>query len=117
MPSVTYGIGGFDPSKPNNNIIEIIEDDPISPPPPSATPASIRVALRRLHGITLQQLDAIITQVISSMPDAGDREDAEILWQYAVQIERTHPLVGAIAMALNLTNEQVDDVFRAAANV
>lgn len=117
MPSVTYGLGGFDPSKPNNNIIEIIEDDPIPPPPPFASPASIRVALRRLHGITLPQLNAVISQVISSMPDPGDREDAEILWEYSVQIERYHPLVGAIAMALNLTDEQVDDVFRATANV
>ena len=23
---VTYGLGGYDPSKPNNNIVEIIED-------------------------------------------------------------------------------------------
>jgi hypothetical protein len=25
MKSVTYGIGGFDPSKPNNNIVEEID--------------------------------------------------------------------------------------------
>ena len=25
MKIVTYGLGGFDPSKPNNNIVEIIE--------------------------------------------------------------------------------------------
>ena len=24
---VTYGIGGYDPSKPNDNIVEIIEDE------------------------------------------------------------------------------------------
>ena len=23
--TITYGLGGFDPSKPNNNIVEIIE--------------------------------------------------------------------------------------------
>lgn len=117
MPTVVYGLGGYDPTKPNDNIIEVIENDPVGPPPPFATPASIRVALRRLHGITLSQLDAIIAQVIASMPDAGDQEDAEILWQYAVEIERNHPLVGAISMALNLTSEQIDDVFRAAAQV
>lgn len=33
MFKVTYGIGGFDPSKPNNNVIEEIElsDDPQQP--------------------------------------------------------------------------------------
>jgi hypothetical protein len=25
MKIVTYGLGGFDPSKPNNNIVEIID--------------------------------------------------------------------------------------------
>jgi hypothetical protein len=25
MKSVTYGLGGFDPSKPNNNIVEEID--------------------------------------------------------------------------------------------
>lgn len=25
--TVTYGIGGFDPNKPNNNIVEIREDE------------------------------------------------------------------------------------------
>jgi hypothetical protein len=29
-----YGIGGFDPSKPNNNIIEQYEED-VEPTPPS----------------------------------------------------------------------------------
>jgi ribosomal protein L1 len=30
MKSITYGLGGFDPKKPNNNIIEEIElpDEP-----------------------------------------------------------------------------------------
>lgn len=25
MAKIVYGLGGFDPSKPNNNIIEIVE--------------------------------------------------------------------------------------------
>jgi len=31
MRTVTYGLGGYDPSKPNDNIIEIVEipDEPI----------------------------------------------------------------------------------------
>ena len=36
---VTYGIGGFDPSKPNNNIVSI-EEIP-DPPPPPKTAAEI----------------------------------------------------------------------------
>lgn len=26
-PTVVYGLGGYDESKPNNNIVEIIEDE------------------------------------------------------------------------------------------
>ena len=32
---IVYGLGGYDPTKPNNNIVEIIEDqetDNINPP-------------------------------------------------------------------------------------
>lgn len=118
MATIVYGFGGYDPNKPNNNIVDTYEDSVANIPPPStATPASIRVALRRTHGITLQQLDAVIYQIINSMPDAGAREDAEILWLYAVEIERAHPLVAAIGIALNLTSQQIDDVFRVAANI
>lgn len=118
MATVVYGPGGYDPSKPNNNIVDTYEDSVANMPPPStATPASIRVALRRTHGVSLQQLDAVIYQIINSMPDAGAREDAEILWLYAVEIERSHPLVAAIGSALNLTSQQIDNVFRVAANI
>lgn len=118
MGTIVYGPGGYDASKPNNNVIETYEDSVANMPPPStATPASIRVALRRLHNITLLQLDDVITQVIASLPDAGAQADAEILWEYAIEIQRAHPLVAAIAAALNLNDQQIDDVFREAANV
>lgn len=31
MPTIVYGLGGFDASKPNNNIVEIIDnpDEPV----------------------------------------------------------------------------------------
>jgi hypothetical protein len=28
MATIIYGLGGYDESKPNNNIVEIIEDEP-----------------------------------------------------------------------------------------
>ena len=39
MERVTYGVGGFDPSKPNNNIVSV-EEIP-DPPPPVKTAAEI----------------------------------------------------------------------------
>lgn len=39
--NVVYGLGGFDPSKPNNNIVSV-EEVP-DPPPPPKTAAEIAV--------------------------------------------------------------------------
>ena len=115
---ITYGIGGFDPSKPNNNIVsEVDVPDDLEPVPESASPATIRVALRRLHGVTNAQLDATVQAVFAGIADPGARDDAETLWLYSVSIRRDHPLVAAVAQAFNLTPSQVDEVFRVAETV
>lgn len=88
-----------------------------TPVPEAASPATIRVALRRLHGVTNAQLDATVGAVLASIPDPGERDDAETLWLYSVSIRRDHPLVAAVAMAFNLTDAQTDEVFRVAATI
>jgi hypothetical protein len=87
------------------------------PVPDSASPATIRVALRRLHGVTNAAFDATVAAVLAGIADPGERDDAETLWLYSVSIRRDHPLVGAVGVALSLTSEQVDDVFRLAATI
>jgi hypothetical protein len=117
MRHIVYGIGGYDPSKPNDNIVEDYDDGIMEPVPEAASPATIRVALRRLHGIGNAALDATVGAVLASIPDPGERDDAETLWMYSVSIRRDHPLVAAVGAALNLTPDQVDEVFRVAATV
>lgn len=117
MRNIVYGIGGYDPTKPNNNIIADFDDGLLDPVPETASPATIRVALRRLHGITNATLDATVGAVLSSISDPGERDDAETLWLYSVSIRRDHPLVAAVAQAFNLTDAQADEVFRVAATV
>lgn len=90
---------------------------PYDPVPESASPATIRVALRRLHGVTNAQLDATVGAVLASIPNPGERDDAETLWLYSVSIRRDHPLVAAVAVAFNLTDAQTDEVFRVAATI
>jgi hypothetical protein len=115
---ITYGIGGFDSTKPNNNIIsEVDEPDDLEPVPDVASPATIRVALRRLHGVTNTALDATVDAVLSQITDPGERDDAETLWLYSVSIRRDHPLVAAVGQVLNLTSDQVDEVFRVAETI
>ena len=117
MRNIVYGIGGYDPTKPNNNIIEDYDDGLLDPVPEAASPATIRVALRRLHGITNATLDATVAAVLAGISDPGERDDAETLWLYSVSIRRDHPLVAAVAQAFSLTDAQTDEVFRVAATV
>lgn len=116
MRHIVYGLGGYDPTKPNNNIVEDYDDGILEPVPESASPATIRVALRRLHGVTNAALDATVAAVIDSLP-ADEQDDAETMWLYSVAIRRDHPLVAAVAQAFSLTSSQVDEVFRVAATI
>ena len=84
-----------------------------APVPESASPATIRVALRRLHGVTNAALDATVAAVIDSLP-IDEQDDAETMWLYSVSIRRDHPLVAAVGQVLALTSAQVDEVFRVA---
>jgi hypothetical protein len=113
MRHIVYGLGGYDPLKPNNNIVEDYDDGILEPVPESASPATIRVALRRLHGVTNAALDATVAAVIDSLP-ADEQDDAETMWLYSVSIRRDHPLVAAVGQVLSLTSSQIDEVFRLA---
>lgn len=54
---VTYGEGGYDPSKPNNNIVEIIEnDEPEIIPDPQTDAQALADALTQLPEETLNAL-------------------------------------------------------------
>jgi hypothetical protein len=117
MRNIVYGLGGYDPTKPNNNIVEDYDDGILEPVPEAASPATIRVALRRLHGVTNAALDATVDAVLSQITDPGERDDAETLWLYSVSIRRDHPLVAAVAQAFSLTDAQTDDVFRVAETI
>lgn len=46
IKQITYGIGGYDPSKPNNNIVEILElPDQFGPLDPSGVIATLNAVL------------------------------------------------------------------------
>lgn len=84
------------------------------PVPEKATPATIRIALRRLHNISNVQLQNTINSIFAQIEDDAARDEAETLWEYAIEIQRTHPLVEVIGNALQLNTQQIDEVFRVA---
>lgn len=74
--------------------------------PDKCTPRQLRIALIQ-SGISL----ATIENQIDSIPDSVQREIARAEWEYALEIKKEHPLVDMIAVNLNLTEKQVDDIF------
>lgn len=77
------------------------------PVPDTVSPRQARLALL---GIGL--LDTVET-ALKALPGTQGRA-ALIDWEYATEVQRDSPLISALAPALGLTDEQVDDLFRAA---
>lgn len=85
----------------------------------SAPPVSIKlppkiVSMRQARLALLQAgLLSAVNTAIEAMPgDAG--EAARIEWEYATEVHRDKALVQSLALALSLTETQLDDLFTAA---
>ncbi len=79
----------------------------VVPAPEAVTARQARLAL-----LAVGKLD-MIEAALAQMPGPQGRA-AQIEWEYALEIRRDSPLIAALAPALGLTMEQVDDLFRAA---
>ena len=53
MKEITYGIGGYDPSKPNNNIVEVL-DLPDAPQQPLSQVGALTTLLVVTGALTLE---------------------------------------------------------------
>jgi hypothetical protein len=87
------------------------QEDRPPPPPEAVTARQARLAL--LGAGLLDNVDA----ALATISDPQARRAAEIEWEYALEIRRDSPLVAELAPLLGLTDEQVDDLFRAAAEL
>jgi hypothetical protein len=74
--------------------------------PNSCTPRQLRIALIQT-GIQLSTIQGFI----DGISDPIQKEIAIAEWEYALEIRKDHPLVAMIASNLNLTQQQVDDIF------
>lgn len=74
--------------------------------PQSVTPRQARLAL--LNAGLLDQVEAAIA--------VGSRAD-QITWEFAVDVRRDYPMIANLGTALGLTGAQIDDLFRAAAQL
>lgn len=66
MQEIIYGIGGYDPSKPDNNIMEVIEY-----PDPAQTELDTGLAKLVDLGLTPEEALAVATGVINTTFDGA----------------------------------------------
>ena len=78
-------------------------------------PDSIDMRRARLALRAAGHLAAVNAAIEAMEGDAS--EDARIEWEYATTIKRDHPLVAAMQQALDLTDQQLDDLFLAASQL
>lgn len=80
---------------------------------PAAVPSSVTMRQIRLWLLTAGKLGDV-EAAIAMMPDAAIRQAAQIEWEYATNIERAKPLTMALAQAIGMTSEGLDQAFREA---
>lgn len=113
----------------DNTVVAVIDDDGISrmsmlasalpegtevlpyvePPVPVPTVVTIRQA--RLALLAADLLDDIDAAVLAS------GRAAQIEWEYATEVQRSHPLIAAMQASKGLTDAEVDALFAAAAGM
>lgn len=92
------------PQAPDGYAVALDDGTPIWIPVPAAvTPLQARKALR-LAGI-MPSVQLYLATAPAEVTEA---------WEYANEIERTNTIITQVAGQLGLTDEQVDDLFRAA---
>ncbi len=91
----------------------LYDGENISPPPstPAAIPASVSPRQIR-QALTRAGLRNQVETTIS----VADR-DTKDWWEFATSIERNHPQVVAMSVALGQTEQQIDDLFVLAASL
>lgn len=87
-------------------LVEWVMDEPPPSVPQSITPRQCRLIL------SVQGLLADVEAMIATQDEA-----TRITWEYALEFRRDDPLLNALAISLNLTDEQIDQFFIAAAQL
>ena len=95
------------------------EDGSYNPEFESALPPVPHEVTRRqaLTVIKLAGLKDTIDAAIESITDDSQRIAAETYWQESLYFERDNPLLKALAESVDISQEQLDDMFRQAATL
>jgi hypothetical protein len=89
----------------------VLDEYPPLPPAPVIIPAVVTMAQARkaliLGGISIASVNTAIDGIV----DATERELAQTDWEYSAAVRRDSALVTSLGPILDLTDEQIDDLF------
>jgi hypothetical protein len=94
----------------SNNISIADYIPPPVPVPTTVTMRQARIALSRSGH--LSQVESALAEM-----EGQEGEEARIEWEYATTFDRSHPLVIGLASSLELTEQDLDDLFTLASTV
>lgn len=93
-----------------------IDGEFVSPEPPAPEmPQTVTMRQARLAMLSAGILDDV-ESLIQQMPGDEGRA-ARIDWEYALDVRRDWPLIDGLGSQLGMTDQQIDDLFVAAASV
>ena len=81
----------------------------------AATPQPVPEEVPQWQARTALLRAGLLTQIEAAVAQAS--QEVKIAWEYAPNIRRDSAFVAAMAAALGLTDQQLDDLFRAAAAI
>lgn len=84
------------------------------PPVPAEVPMWKALTIMRLTPLGEGTLYSAVLAFLAAIPDADERDLATILFDKAPNLRRDAPLVSDVSAAFGLTDEHIDDLFRAA---
>ncbi len=87
--------------------------EPYTPPAPGPAPVPEAVSPRQIRkALTAAGLRATVETAVAASP-----QDVRDEWEYALEVRRDYPLMTAMAAQLGLTDAELDNLFRTAAEL
>lgn len=94
---------------------EALAAGPVPWVPPEPEPDPVPETVSRFQARAALLDAGLLGAVEVALADAGPL--AQLAWAEAVEFRRTSPTIAALSAAIGLTDEQVDSLFRAAAQI
>jgi hypothetical protein len=109
----TYWSGAAEPTEADALSALTTPRTPPAPVPAVVARSQFVIAARRVLGLTEGGIYALISQ----LPEGEQRETARDLWENAREFRRDNTFLAALAQLNGTPPEQIDAVFRAAAEI